>query len=103
MRFSSDLIKLLDRSKDVVALTMSRSTTRADEVLFPAEYDGEDLTIGFNPSYLADALEAGIGPDAIFHLGSDVDPAAIRSADEGTLTWMVMPIRLLEKTATRRS
>jgi hypothetical protein len=30
-------------------------------------------------------------------------PAAIRSADEGTLTWMVMPIRLLEKTATRGS
>jgi len=96
---TADLIKLVDRSKDVVVLTMSRSTTRADEAPFPAEYDGEDLTIGFNPNYLADALEAGIGPDAIFQLGSDVDPAAIRSADEGTLTWMVMPIRLLEKAA----
>lgn len=97
---TADLVKVLDRSKELVVLIVSRSTTMADGVPFPAEYDGEDLTIGFNSSYLADALEAGIGPDAIFQLGSGVDPAAIRSADGGTLTWMVMPIRLLEKAAS---
>ena len=63
-------------------------------------FQGDDLTIGFNPGYLADALEAGIGPDVIFQLGSEVDPAAIRSADEGTLTWRVMPIQRLQPAKT---
>lgn len=90
------LVGHLDRAKELIVLKLSRSGAAADDVAFPAKYDGDDLTIGFNPAYLADALEAGIGPDAIFQLGSDVDPVAIRSADEGTLTWMVMPIHLVE-------
>jgi DNA polymerase III sliding clamp (beta) subunit (PCNA family) len=44
-----------------------------------------------------DALEAGIGREAILQLGGPVDPVAIRSADDGTLTCLVMPVKLLER------
>jgi DNA polymerase-3 subunit beta len=91
---SVELTARLDRGREVVVLELSRAATSADGVPFTAQYDGEDLSIGFNPAYLSDALAAGIGPDAMLQLGSPVDPVAIRSADDGTLTCLVMPIKL---------
>jgi DNA-binding transcriptional MerR regulator len=94
---TADLAARLDRNSELVVLQLTAYATCADGADFPGNYQGNDLTIGFNPSYLADALEAGIGREAILQLGSPVDPVAIRSADDGTLTCLVMPIRLLEK------
>lgn len=96
---TSDLLPQLDGPSQLVVLNLTRESTTANGIPFPGSYDGDDLVIGFNPTYLAEALEAGIGPDAIFQLGSEVEPVAIRSADEGTLTWLVMPIRLLDRAA----
>jgi DNA-binding transcriptional MerR regulator len=94
---SADLAARLSRDVDLVVLELTASATSADGVDFPAKYEGDEMTIGFHPAYLADALEAGIGRDAILQLGSPIDPVAIRSAGDGTLTCLVMPIKLLEK------
>jgi DNA polymerase III sliding clamp (beta) subunit (PCNA family) len=93
---TADLKARLSRSSELVVLKLTASATSADGADFPGKYEGDDLTIGFNPSFLADALEAGIGHEAIIQLGSPLDPVAIRSADDGTLTYLVMPIRLRE-------
>ena len=91
---TADLGARLDRNRDLVVLKLAGTATSSDGVAFPATYEGDDLTVGFNPSFLADALAAGIGPEAILQRGSPIDPVAIRSADGGTLTCLVMPIRL---------
>jgi DNA-binding transcriptional MerR regulator len=96
---TADLIARLDRNREMVVLKLARKATSSDGVAFPATYDGDDLTVAFNPSFLADALAAGIGPEAILQLGSPIDPVAIRSADDGTLTCLVMPIRLKDSAA----
>jgi len=83
----------------VIVLKLSPSQSSADGVPFSCHYDGDDLTIGFNPAYLAEAIGAGIGPDAILQLGGPLDPVAIRSADDGSLTWLVMPIGLKQRAA----
>jgi DNA-binding transcriptional MerR regulator len=95
------LAALLSRNHEVVVLNLTASATSADSVEFPAKYEGDDLTIGFNPAFLTDALEAGLGREAIIQLGSPVDPVAIRSADDGTLTCLVMPIKLPERGTVR--
>lgn len=96
---TADLAARLKRDREVVVLKLARKATSSDGVAFHATYEGDDLTVGFNPSFLADALAAGIGPEAILQLGSPIDPVAIRSADDGTLTCLVMPIRLKESAA----
>jgi len=93
---TEDLLVRLGESRDLIVLSLSPGKTSADGVPFSGRYDGNDLRIGFNPAYLAEAIAAGIGPDAILQLGGALDPVAIRSADDGTLTWLVMPIRLKE-------
>lgn len=97
---TADLAARLSRRSELVVLNLTASATSADGVEFPATYEGDELTIGFNPAFLADALEAGIGREAILQLGGPLDPVAIRSADDGTLTCLVMPIRLRVAQAT---
>jgi DNA polymerase III subunit beta len=95
---TADLVGRLNPSRELVVLKLTKSATTADGVAFSATYEGDDLEIGFNPGFLAEAMAVGIGPDAVLQLGSPVDPVAIRSADGGTLTWLVMPVRLAEPT-----
>jgi DNA polymerase-3 subunit beta len=96
---TADLFARLDRNREMVVLKLARTATSSDGVPFHATFEGDDLTVGFNPSFLADALAAGIGPEAILQLGSPFDPVAIHSADDGTLTCLVMPIKLKDSTA----
>lgn len=54
------------------------------------------MVIGFNRDYLLQALEATRGPDVLMESDGPESPCLIRSADEGSLTYLLMPIRLLE-------
>jgi DNA polymerase-3 subunit beta len=57
-------------------------------------YDGEPLEIGFNVSYLIDALTALPGDEAVIHLGDSSSSALITPKDEGDCQYVVMPMRL---------
>jgi len=56
------------------------------------EYKGEDISIGFNPSYLMDALK-NIDTDSIgFEVSDPSKPGVIRKADE--FVYVVLPMQL---------
>jgi DNA polymerase-3 subunit beta len=96
---TADLVARLNQDREMVVLKLAGTKMSIDGVAFGAKYDGDVLTIAFNPPFLADALAAGIGPEAILQLGGPVDPVAIRSANDGTLTCLVMPIKLKDSAA----
>ncbi len=57
-------------------------------------YDGEGLEIGFNVSYLIDALAALPGEEAVLHLGDANSSCLITPKGEGDCQYVVMPMRL---------
>jgi len=57
-------------------------------------YEGDSLEIGFNVSYLIDALTALPGDEAVIHLGDSSSSALITPKDEGDCQYVVMPMRL---------
>jgi DNA polymerase-3 subunit beta len=57
-------------------------------------YDGESLEIGFNVSYLIDALSALPGEEAMLHLGDASSSCLITPKGEGDCQYVVMPMRL---------
>ena len=59
----------------------------------PTHWDGPALTVTINPSFVADALGAHVGPDVAIEAVDAVQPVTFRSADDGTLSVLVMPIR----------
>ncbi|WP_406478009.1 MerR family transcriptional regulator [Streptomyces platensis] len=54
---------------------------------------GPGLRIAFDPAVLVPALEAGVGPDALLEIAAPDRPVLVRSADQGSFTTLVMPVR----------
>ena len=58
-----------------------------------ARFEGEDLTVAFNPQYLADGLTAAQGEAVRLDVRDGLKPGIVRGeADE--FTYLVMPVRL---------
>ncbi|MEU0270274.1 MerR family transcriptional regulator [Streptomyces sp. NPDC006307] len=54
---------------------------------------GEPLRVSFDPEVLLAALDAGVGPDVLLEVSSPAEPVVVRSADQGSFTTLVMPVR----------
>lgn len=89
----SHLVKLTLSSGSIAIEASSSGVGEAREEV-PVEYDGEDLTVGFNAKYLSDALAAFESTDVTLGLIDEVNPATVRCPSEkGTLA-VVMPMRI---------
>jgi DNA polymerase-3 subunit beta len=59
----------------------------------PAEYDGDDFVIAFNPQYVIDGLKA-LGTDKVrLGLTTPVNPALLEPETEDGYRYVVMPMR----------
>jgi DNA polymerase III sliding clamp (beta) subunit (PCNA family) len=80
--------------RDVVAFDIDSESLRiGDEVKLDAIGSGS-VRVGFTASLLAAALEASVGPDVLLEICEPARPVVVRSADQGTFTTLVMPVRL---------
>jgi DNA polymerase-3 subunit beta len=58
-----------------------------------ATYEGTDLTVAFNPGYLADGLQVATGDSVTLEVHDGLKPGVVRG--EGSeFTYLVMPVRL---------
>ena len=58
-----------------------------------ARYEGEDLTVAFNPQYLADGLTAAHGESIRLDVRDGLKPGIVRGEGD-EFTYLVMPVRL---------
>jgi DNA polymerase-3 subunit beta len=58
-----------------------------------ARYEGEDLTVAFNPQYLADGLTAATGESVRLDVRDGLKPGVVRG-DGDEFTYLVMPVRI---------
>ncbi len=87
-------------AKDKMKLTASTPDLGEAEEEVPAVYTGDEMTIGYNASYILDAVK-GVDSDEIrFELGSPVGASILRPAaepDGESYLCLVMPLRLAEQ------
>lgn len=91
-----DRLQLLTalEGREVVAFDIDADELRiGDEVRLDVIGSGA-ARIGFTASLLAAALEASVGPDVLLEICEQSRPVVVRSADQGTFTTLVMPVRL---------
>jgi DNA polymerase-3 subunit beta len=60
----------------------------------PAQIEGDPVTMGFNPAYLADALRH-CGKNAVMSLGGPLSAVVINN-EEGSRTELILPVRVKE-------
>jgi DNA polymerase III subunit beta len=75
---------------ELMAITPDRGEARE---AIDATYDGEELTVAFNPEYLLDGLEATTGDEISLQTVDGLKPALLRSDDDGFL-YLLMPVRV---------
>jgi DNA polymerase-3 subunit beta len=81
---SGDALELLAITQDV---------GQAHEVL-DAKYEGTDLTVAFNPDYLAQGIEATTGDEVVLETIDALKPAVIRSTESQDFLYLLMPVRV---------
>ncbi|MEU8222219.1 MerR family transcriptional regulator [Kribbella sp. NPDC048915] len=80
--------------RDVVTFEIDEDSLRIGaEVKLDAIGSGA-VRIGFTAPLLAAALEVSVGPDVLLEICEPARPVIVRSADQGTFTTLVMPVRL---------
>ena len=79
-------------------LTISADTPElgdAEEKL-PANFEGDDLSIGFNHEFFRAGIEAINGDEVLLRLISPLRPGLLQPVDDDDFRYLVMPIRLNE-------
>lgn len=59
-----------------------------------ARYDGPELHVALDPAFARDAVAAALGPEVVIEVAEPLRPVVFRSADDGTYTTLLMPVRL---------
>jgi DNA-binding transcriptional MerR regulator len=72
-----------------------------DVVRIASDWAGPEVDILLNAGLVAEALEAHVGPDIGIEVVGPLRPVTFRSADAGTFSVLVMPVRPREDDAER--
>lgn len=96
-------VRLMARENSPVRLTMhdgqlellavTQDIGEASEAL-DAQYDGEELTVAFNPDYLVDGLEVTPGDQVSLETVDRLKPALLRPTDSDDFLYLLMPVRV---------
>ncbi len=83
----------LDMSSDgleLVAITQDVGTAREQ---VEADYDGQPLTVAFNPQYLLEGLEVAPGDMVTLSTIDELKPALVRAVGVDDFLYLLMPVR----------
>ncbi len=96
-------VRLMARNNSPIRLEMSETGLRlsaqnpedgeaSEEV--DAKYDGESLTVAFNPEYLMDGLEVIAADEVVLQTRDPQKPAVLRPTDSQDYLYLLMPVRV---------
>jgi DNA polymerase-3 subunit beta len=96
-------VKLMAREATPVRLTMSadglelvavtQDVGQASEQV-DAGYEGEDLTVAFNPDYLLEGIDIARGDEVTLSTLDALKPAVLRGSETSTFLYLLMPVRV---------
>ncbi|AHH21688.1 putative transcriptional regulator [Nocardia nova SH22a] len=89
------LIRALESQREHhVLLSVSPGGVTLSATPLPANVTGPDVTLAFDLTTLYPAVVTAIGPDAMIDIAGPDEPVVIRSADDGDLTTLAMPVAI---------
>lgn len=88
------VMKITDESAEISVKTSTGESTEEIEI----EKSGADLTIGFNPRFIQDALTA-VGDDIVSIYFTNAKAPCLIKDDEGTYTYVILPVNIGSPTA----
>ena len=77
-----------------VELSVSRQEVGEETEHLEGDYTGEEMTIAFNTRYLTDGVTAVEGDRVVIDTSDPLKPGLIRSPEEDSFRYLLMPVRL---------
>jgi len=93
VRDNTTPVRLSMRSGGVDLTVVSQEVGDASETV-DADFEGSELTIAFNPTYLIDGVEAVTGDEVLLETVDATKPATVRAAEETNFRYLLMPVRV---------
>lgn len=83
----------LQLKPDGIELTVASQEGQAQEEV-EAKYEGENVRVGFNPTYLIDGLEALPAGDVLIEILDAMKPVTLKSSEKDDYLYLLMPVRV---------
>jgi len=86
-------VKLVMRSGELELSVATQDYGTALETI-DADYNGDELSVAFNPEYLIAGADAAVGDEVHLETIDSLKPALLRSADNPEYRYVLMPVRI---------
>ena len=86
-------LRITQKSDSVELMAVTQDVGQAHEEV-DAQYNGDELTVAFNPDYLIQGLEAAPGDEVVLETLDALKPAVLRSTEGGDFLYLLMPVRV---------
>jgi DNA polymerase III subunit beta len=86
-------VRVAMRADGLELIAITQDIGQAHEDL-DAEYDGQELTVAFNPQYLLDGVEVCGGEKITLETVDALKPAVLRSDGDDDFLYLLMPVRV---------
>ena len=86
-------LRITQKSDCVELMAVTQDVGQAQEEV-DAQYNGDELTVAFNPDYLIQGLEAAPGDEVVLETLDALKPAVLRSSEGGDFLYLLMPVRV---------
>ena len=90
---STSSVRLTMQEKNVEIRTQSHDAGEVDDNV-DADYQGEEMTIAFNPNFLIDGIEAVPGDEVVLEMSDAVRPAMVHGVEDVRFRYLLMPVRV---------
>ncbi len=88
---SSVRLTVQDRALEI--RTQSQDTGGVEDTI-DVDYQGEEMTIAFNPNFLIDGVDAVPGDEVVIEMSDAVRPAMVHGVDDVRFRYLLMPVRV---------
>ena len=86
-------VRLVLKPDGLELLAVTQDVGQAHEEL-DAKYEGAELTVAFNPEYLAQGIEVTPGDEIVLETIDALKPAVLRSTESTDFLYLLMPVRV---------
>ena len=93
VRDATTPVRMALRSDVIVLTVVSTEVGQASEEV-DAKYEGAEMTVAFNPTYLMEGVEAVVGDEILLETLDALRPAVIRPVEGEEYMYLLMPVRV---------
>lgn len=84
-------LEISEGNVELVAITQDVGTARES---VEGKYEGNDLTVAFNPQFLLEGIEVAAGDEITLATIDELKPAVVRSVGSMEFLYLIMPVRV---------